>query len=247
MARIDGQTFRLMGAQPEESASLPQTNLLVTPTRSIYTFQNDKVQVQLVFLTPAIPSDMEVLARPVTYLSFLVRSLDGQNHDVQFYADADANITVNDANAQQTKLSRVAKDGVTAIQIGSVDQPVLATRGDDVRIDWGYFYLAPLVNSGAQLAIAPRADAQMAWAKSGQLPTADAGTGAKIANAAPVAALAFDIGKVGAQPVSRTVMVAYDDEYSINWMGRNLRPYWRRNGRDATRTFEHRGPRLSEV
>ena len=233
MARIDGQTFRLMGAQPEESASLPQTNLLVTPTRTIYTFQNDKVQVQLVFLTPAIPSDLEVLARPVTYLSFLVRSLDGKTHDVQFYADADANITVNDANAQQVNWSRVSKDGVTALQIGSTDQPVLATRGDDVRIDWGYLYLAPLKNSDAKLAIAGRENAQMMWGKTGQLPTTDVAATATVANRAPVAALSFNVGKVGKAPVSRTVMVAYDDEYSLNWMGRNLRPYWRRNGMDA--------------
>ena len=35
------------------------------------------------------------------------------------------------------------------------------------------------------------------------------------------------------KPVARTMMLAYDDEYSINWMGRRLRPYWRRNGMDA--------------
>ena len=233
MARIDGQTFRLMGAQPEESASLPQTNLLVTPTRTIYTFQNDAVQVQLVFLTPAIPSDLEVLARPVTYLSFLVRSLDGKKHDVQFYADADANITVNDANTQQVNWSRVAKDGVTALKIGSVEQPVLAKRGDDLRIDWGYLYLAALKDSDAQLAIVGRNDARKMWAKTGNLPASDAAATPTLANAAPVAALSFNVGKVGARPVSRTLMLAYDDEYSINWMGRNLRPYWRRNGMDA--------------
>ena len=233
MARVDGQTFRLMGNQPEESASLPQTNLLVLPTRTIYTFANDRVQVQLVFLTPAIPSDLEVLARPVTYLSFLVRSLDGQKHDVQFYADADADITVNDANQQQVTWERVSKNGVTALKIGSVDQPVLARTGDDVRIDWGYLYLAPLRSSDAQLVIGPRADAQATWGKSGQLPTRDTVATATLANSAPVAALAFNVGKVGATPVARTLMVAYDDEYSINWMGRPLRPYWRRNGADA--------------
>src|SRR5262249_42761551 len=36
-------------------------------------------------------------------------------------------------------------------------------------------------------------------------------------------------GSVGEQPVSRTVMIAYDDESSILYFGRKLRPYWRRN------------------
>ena len=233
MARVDGQTFRLMGTQPEESASLPQSRVEVLPTRTIYTFANEKVQVQLVFLTPAIPSDLEVLARPVTYISFLVRSLDGQKHDVQFYADADADITVNDANAQQVSWERASKGDITALKIGSVDQPVLARTGDDVRIDWGYLYLAAPNQAGLSSVLASRADAQMAWGKSGRLPLGDVASKPTLANAAPVAALAFEIGKVGAQPVSRTLMVAYDDEYSIDWMGRNLRPYWRRNGMDA--------------
>ena len=233
LVRVDGQPFRLMGNQPEEAASLPQTSVTVLPTRTIYTFQNEKVQVQLVFLTPAIPSDLEVLARPVTYLSFLVRSLDGQKHDVQFYADADADISVNEANQQQVTWERASKDNITALKIGSTDQPVLATRGDDVRIDWGYLYLAAPNQSGLQSVLASRENAQMAWAKNGQLPKSDAPAKATIANAAPVAALAFNVGKVGATPVARTLMVAYDDEYSINWMGRNLRPYWRRNGMDA--------------
>ncbi len=233
MARVDGQTFRLMGTQPAESASLPQTKLEVLPTRTIYTFGNDKVQVQLVFLTPAIPSDLEVLARPVTYMTFLVRSLDGQKHDVQFYADADADITVNDARAQQVSWERASKGDITALKIGSTDQPILARTGDDVRIDWGYLYLAAPNQAGLSSALVSRADAQAAWGKSGKLPTSDVASTPTIADDAPVAAIALDAGKVGAQPVSRTLMVAYDDEYSLNWMGRNLRPYWRRNGMDA--------------
>ena len=233
MARVDGQTFRLMGAQPEEAASLPQTNVEVTPTRTIYTFQNEKVQVQLVFLTPAIPSDLEVLARPVTYLTFTARALDGKSHDVQLYSDAGADITVNDAAAQQVDWKRASKGDITALRIGSTGQPVLARTGDDVRIDWGYLYFAAPNQSGLQSALVTRENAQTAWTKSGALPRSDVLDTSTIANDAPVAALAFNVGRVGANPVSRTLIIAYDDEYSINWMGRNLRPYWRRDGMDA--------------
>ena len=46
---------------------------------------------------------------------------------------------------------------------------------------------------------------------------------------------AFDLKpvKVATQPVSRWLMLAYDDEYSIQYFKKNLRPYWRRNGDDA--------------
>ena len=234
MVRVDGETFRLMGREPEESASLPQTGVLVLPTRTIYTFANEKVQVQMVFLTPAIPSDLDVLSRPVTYVSYLVRSLDGKRHDVQFYSDADADITVNDANSQQVTWERVSSNGITALRLGSVDQPVLAKRGDDLRIDWGYLYLVAPDAKGLQSVLTSRSNAQAAWGRTGKLPTSDDASSPRTPNeGAPVAALAFDAGRVGAQPVSRTLMLAYDDEYSLNWMGKRLRPYWRRDGMDA--------------
>ena len=49
----------------------------------------------------------------------------------------------------------------------------------------------------------------------------------------PVLAFAFDLGKVGAEPVSRRLMIAYDEIYSIKLLGRKLLPYWRRNGATA--------------
>ena len=234
MVRVDGQTFRLMGAQPEESASLPQTGVLVLPTRTIYTFANEKVQVQMVFLTPAIPSDLEVLSRPVTYVTYLVRSLDGKNHDIQLYSDASAELAVNDANTQQVTWNRASSGNLTALRMSSVDQPVLAKRGDDLRIDWGHLYVSALNAKGLQSVLTSRADAQMTWGRTGNLPTSDDASKPRTPNdRSPVAALAFNVGAVGAQPISRTTMFAYDDEYSLNWMGRKLRPYWRRNGMDA--------------
>ena len=234
MVRVDGQTFRLMGRDPEESASLPQTNVQVLPTRTIYTFTNEKVQAQLTFLTPAIPSDLEVLARPVTYITCSVRALDRKKHNVQFYADAGADLTVHDANSQQVTWNRASTGGMTALRLGSVEQPVLARSGDFTRIDWGHFYLAARDERGLQSVLSSREAAQSAWARTGLLPSADDTAQPRNASdCAPVAALAFNVGIVNARAAARTWMVAYDDEYSINWMGRRLRPYWRRNGLDA--------------
>src|SRR5262249_28082859 len=47
LIKIDGQTYRLMGAQPTGTPvtipAFPQTNLQVTPTRSIYDFDDGHV------------------------------------------------------------------------------------------------------------------------------------------------------------------------------------------------------------
>jgi hypothetical protein len=49
----------------------------------------------------------------------------------------------------------------------------------------------------------------------------------------PAAAVMLDLGKVGDKAASRHAIVAYDDLFSIQYMKKNLRPYWRRNGMDA--------------
>jgi hypothetical protein len=45
--------------------------------------------------------------------------------------------------------------------------------------------------------------------------------------------MALEVGRVGKAPVSRWLMLAYDDLYSMQFMKQNLRPYWRRNGWEA--------------
>src|SRR6202041_2590694 len=48
-----------------------------------------------------------------------------------------------------------------------------------------------------------------------------------------VIAFTRDLGTVQTKPVSCWLMLAYDDLYSIQYMKKNLRPYWRRNGWEA--------------
>src|SRR6266545_884457 len=88
LVRIDGKGFRIMGKEPANVPALPQTNLEVLPTRTIYTFEGEGVRLTLTFMTPALPEDLDVLSRPVTYLTYDVRSTDSETHDLQFYFDA---------------------------------------------------------------------------------------------------------------------------------------------------------------
>src|SRR5437588_7917333 len=67
LIRIDGATLRLMGREPKELPAMPQVGLRVLPTRSIYDFDNGHVHITLTFMTPALPDDLDVLARPLTY------------------------------------------------------------------------------------------------------------------------------------------------------------------------------------
>ena len=51
--------------------------------------------------------------------------------------------------------------------------------------------------------------------------------------AAKVLAFSVDLGRVSSSPVSRYLMLAYDDLYSIEYFERRERAWWRRKGADA--------------
>jgi hypothetical protein len=50
--------------------------------------------------------------------------------------------------------------------------------------------------------------------------------------------VAFDLGKVGAAPAQRLALLAYDDVFSIEFLNRRLRPWWRHQGLDAASLLE---------
>jgi len=82
-----------------------------------------------------------VLSRPLTYIEWAAASTDGNPHDVGIYFDASTELVVNTAD-QAVAASRFRLDGQTVLRAGSREQATLAKRGDDLRIDWGYLYLA---------------------------------------------------------------------------------------------------------
>jgi hypothetical protein len=45
--------------------------------------------------------------------------------------------------------------------------------------------------------------------------------------------MAFNMGRVGAAPVERHLILAYDDRFSIEYLRRALRPYWRKDGAEV--------------
>jgi hypothetical protein len=206
-----GTQFRALGAASESVPAMPQRAVEVLPTRTIYTFEGAGVSLTLTFLTPALPSDIDILSRPVTYVIYEFKSTDGKEHAVKVEFGASGELAVNMPD-QLVTVSQHKFGKLNALKVGSVDQAILAKRGDDIRIDWGYFYLA-----------APKA-----------VCTTDSGFDQPKRADALTAGLELPTIIVGAKPVTQWLMLSYDDIYSIQYMKKNLRPYWRRNGWDAT-------------
>src|SRR5207249_8470606 len=84
-----------MGKEPASVPALPQTSLEVLPTRTIYTFEGEGVRLTLTFMTPALPDDLDVLARPVTYLTWETTAMDSREHEVFVFLEAAPEIAVN--------------------------------------------------------------------------------------------------------------------------------------------------------
>lgn len=231
LVRIDGKAFRLMGAQPANVPALEQTRLEVLPTCTIYTFEGSGVRLALTFMTPMLPDDLDVLTRPLTYVTWQVASTDAKSHQLTAVLLLGGNLAVNVPD-QIVVAHRESFGKLTALVIGSEAQPILRSKGDDHRIDWGYLYLTAPDASGASIGNA--ADLVSAFADSGKIPTSDDTNFPRpVRDGLPSAAVTMDFGTVADQPASRVAMIAYDDLYSIQYMRKNLRPYWRRNGMDA--------------
>src|ERR1700689_4528020 len=233
--RVDGRLYRVMGREQRQATPvLDQTRLDVLPTRTIFEFSGAGVKVGLTFFTPALPDDLEVLSRPLTYLEWSIVSADGKEHEAAVYFDAGPDLVVN-VSDQAVEAARYQVDGQTVLRMGSKEQAILGKRGDDLRIDWGYLYLASDKSEGLTTAIGSRQRIRGAFESTGVLPASDElPDGGPARRGGPsVLALSLNFGKVGATAVSRYTMIAYDDLYSIELFNRKQRAWWRRNGDDA--------------
>jgi hypothetical protein len=243
---IDGEHYRLMGTEPKNLPAMRQVGVRVLPTRSIYDFDDGHVHVALTFLTPALPNNLDVLARPLTYLTWNVRSVDGIAHAVSIFESTSALLAVNSPE-QKVAWARAATDGLTVLSVGTVDQTLLQPAGDDTRIDWGNAYVAAPAGQ-SRSAIGPSESLSDQFINRSDVPDRDDTRIPRAANdQAPALAFVFHLGWVHTEPVFRHLMIAYDEIYSQKFLGRKLRPYWRRNGatpEDLLRSAEHDYPDL---
>lgn len=236
LVRIDGMTYRYMGARPRRGTpAMRQVALSVTPTHTAYTFAETGVQLVLTFFTPAFPENLDVLSRPVTYLSWDATSMDGKTHELSIYLDADPLLAV-DTPDQQVTWSRARVRSLTVLSSGSRDQRVLERAGDNLRIDWGYFHLA--VPDREQASLANSSEAMTSFIASGSLPASDDLEMPQAPSRAAHLAVVFPISVQASQTVSRHVLLAYTEGYAVEYLNRKLRPFWQRNGQTPQEMLE---------
>lgn len=189
--------IELLTEIPGPGTLAEQTLANVQATQTHYSFVCGPVQLDLCFTAPFLPNSLELASRPVNYITYKVKSLDGSRHDVKLSIMADASGWCVNTPDQDVMTEVAEVPGMNVVRGGSVEQNILGRAGDDVRIDWGYFYLA------------------------GGMATEAAAEGSLMK-------LTDDLGNVTGS--EGHWLVAYDDIYSVQYFGQNLRPYWNRNG-----------------
>ncbi len=226
LLRVDGKTCRLMGTEPADVPALPQTSCTVFPLRTLCRFSDGVIEAELTFATPLMPENLEVFARPVTYVTLRVKALDGKPHAVRFYYDVGGEIAVGD-DGQRVVWQAEKVPGLVASRLGRDSQPVLGHSGDCIRVDWGWFWLAA-PEKGVTLHAASGPGARKTFAESGLLTEAAPQAPAVVKESRPVLALVRDLGSV--KESETHLLLAYDDIDSVMFFNRPLKAWWRRNG-----------------
>jgi hypothetical protein len=211
---VDGKRYRFLGKPTLEDSSMASTTpaqqqwVSVNATQTKYQFSCGGVDLTLTFTSPLLLNDLALLSRPVTYLSFRMRSNDGVPHTAQLYVGVAGVLAANTPD-QELKIDQGAAGSLVYLRAGTREQSVLARKGDDVRIDWGYIYVA-----------APNETGLIQTIGSGFMHTG------------------FPTIKVGEDPVEKLILLGYDDRYSVKYFHRRLMPWWRShpegNARKAT-------------
>jgi len=202
-----------------------QKNVTINATQTIYDFTCGPIDATLTFTSPLLLKDLDLVARPVSYITYSVKANDGNQHDVQLYFGASTDIAVN-VPSQEVVTKKYSDNGLTILKAGTKAQPVLQKKGDDLRIDWGYMYLATPQDEKAAAYITTSAQSVASFIKQQQTGTASAGKSLFLNSV-------INLGKVGSVAKEKYFMLGYDDIYSVQFFHQNLRPWWNRDGKQT--------------
>ncbi|RVU02615.1 DUF4965 domain-containing protein [Mucilaginibacter limnophilus] len=220
--------FGLVEKEKEKAQTIQlakQNSVDINATQTIYKFECGKVDLKLTFTSPLLMSDLGILARPVSYISYNVKSNDGKGHEVKVYLAASTDIAVN-RSIQEVKATKYSTAKLSILKAGTIEQPILQKRGDDLRIDWGYMYVAVPKPSGTLQFITTEGEAANAFRNGTKTSTATKGKKLSLNTVIP-------FGRVSGTAVEKFVEIGYDDIYSIQYFKQNLRPWWNTSGKET--------------
>jgi hypothetical protein len=226
---VDGIPMLFMGRMNDGTSikSMQQTSLKVEPLYTVYTFTGGGVELEVKFTAPLLPEDLKLMSRPVSYVEFSLVSIDGKAHDAYVYFDVSGELCVN-TNDQKVECGKKDIRGIKALTMGSKEQNILGKTGDDLRIDWGYLYLA--VPDSDEYTVFEGSEKTKEEFTSGNLKISCCSETCCQGETMPVLGTVINFGSINSGRISKLVVLAYDDIKSIEYFGSPLEGYWRIDG-----------------
>jgi hypothetical protein len=229
LAYVDFGIFKESEQKSIFAQTAVQKSVKITATQTKYDFTCGPVELHVEFVSPLLMDDLDLLSRPVNYINYEAVSTDGQSHDVEIYFETTPEWAVNELN-QEVEITTGKTGGVNFAKAGTTEQPVLKKKGDNVRIDWGYFYLASTASENNAVAIGDFSAMKTSFLESGKINSASDKITTVMSNTMPVLAYTEKLKEVSSSPSAGYVMLAYDDVESIQYFGQNLKGWWTRGG-----------------
>ena len=152
VANVDGNYYRLIGKC--DADAIPAANMIAVDCNAfstIYTYSINGAKITLKFTSPVIPDDLYMLSRPISYLEITKESPDSRRHTVNVKVEMSEEICMNLKGDSEVEIEKIELGKYSSIKMGSKDQKVLERNGDDLRIEWGYFYLTGLGETYARV------------------------------------------------------------------------------------------------
>lgn len=191
-----------------------QTALDLTATQTAYTLQCGGVDVHLTFTSPLLMDDLDLLSRPVSYISIKTVPNDGSPHEVQVRFAASSLIATHDPG-QHMLAEAGSSASLDYLRVGTEEQPILEKKGDILGIDWGYLYVATPKAADAVQQVGSYVETP------GGFVTQNEGKQLVLTTTFPREEIK--------EEKEYLVLLGYDDVYSINFFGERLRPWWNKD------------------
>jgi hypothetical protein len=230
IANTRGGAWLDAGLVTEPSAkSLPRVNtaqqqqVTITATQTSYRFACGPVNLQVQFTAPLLMNDLALMARPISYVTLQVQSNDNNTHQVQACVGVSTNLVVNTPSQPVTAGVYSNSSGLHILKAGSKVQPVLKKKGDDLRIDWGYLYVAAKGDAVQQFVSPANKALQYVAGNKGSLPATAEGKQLVLGTLLPLV-------KAGSTATAQTLLLGYDDLYTVQFFGENLKALWTQEG-----------------
>ncbi|PZP47163.1 MAG: glutaminase [Pseudopedobacter saltans] len=201
-----------------------QKNVEIKATQTIYDFACGNIGLKVKFVSPLLIKDLDVLSRPVSYITYSVKSTDAKAHKVAIYFGVSSDVAVN--NELQTVTANTEQSqNLKLLKVGTNDQPVLKKKGDDIRIDWGYFYVGAKKGTEAKQYLSTN---DMEGIKMFvQNKTQGKST---VVGRALMLNTVLEFGNVLSSPKEQFVELGYDEKLAVQYFHQDLRPWWNKDG-----------------